>query len=109
MECTPVKTCPPGRGLILDERENCVCPPGHAFDENGVCIPCRREHGFIIDSAGYCVCDSSRGLVFDRTTGVCVCPPGYEKNPEGYCVESEFSIAFSIQPFVNYNRSLISS
>jgi len=58
-----VKTCPPGKGLILDENENCVCPPGYAFDENGNCIPCPSNLGFIIDSNGRCVCDSSRGLV----------------------------------------------
>jgi hypothetical protein len=39
--CTPVKTCPPGRGLMINEYDECVCPPGQAFDENGICIPCR--------------------------------------------------------------------
>ena len=34
IECTPVKTCPPGKGLILNEREECVCPPG-----NGSMLP----------------------------------------------------------------------
>ena len=43
VECTPVKTCPPGRGLVLNAREECVCPPGHAFDEDGNCIPCPRS------------------------------------------------------------------
>ena len=89
IECTPVKTCPPGRGFILDENENCVCPPGYAFDENGNCVPCPKELGFIVDSQGKCVCDSSRGLILDILSGRCVCPPGYELNEQGICVESK--------------------
>ena len=89
IECTPVKTCPPGRGLILDENENCVCPPGYAFDENGNCVPCPSELGFIVDSQGRCVCDSSRGLILDPVAGRCICPPGQELNAQGICVDSK--------------------
>merc|ERR1719305_927672 len=39
IECTPVATCPSGRGLILDENEECVCPPGFEMGPDGVCIP----------------------------------------------------------------------
>ena len=88
-ECTPVKTCPKGRGLVLDENENCVCPPGHAFNEDGVCIPCREDLGFIINSAGYCVCDASRGLVFVPATGRCECPPGQILNENGFCEDGK--------------------
>ena len=83
-----MKTCPPGKGFILDENENCVCPPGYAFDENGNCIPCPADRGFIVDSNGRCVCDSSRGLVLDPTTKRCVCPPGKELDANGFCVDS---------------------
>jgi hypothetical protein len=86
-----VKTCPPGKGLILDENENCVCPPGYAFDDNGNCIPCPSDRGFIIDSNGKCVCDSSKGLVLDPTTKRCVCPPGKELDQNGFCVDSKFN------------------
>ena len=92
IECTPVKTCPPGRGFILDENENCVCPPGWAFDENGNCVPCPSELGFIVDAQGRCVCDSSRGLILDPVAGRCICPPGYELNENGICVESKYCI-----------------
>ncbi len=85
-----MKTCPPGKGLILDENEKCVCPPGYAFDENGNCIPCPSDRGFIVDSNGRCVCDSSRGLVLDPTTNRCVCPPGKELDKDGFCVDSKF-------------------
>ena len=84
-----VKTCPPGKGLILDEKENCVCPPGYAFDENGNCIPCPSDRGFIVDSEGRCVCDSSKGLVLDPSTKRCVCPPGKELNENGFCVDGK--------------------
>lgn len=87
LECTPVKVCEEGRGLILNEREECVCPPGHAFDENGVCIPCRYEDGFVVDPRGYCVCDKDRGLVFTPSSGKCECPPGYFVNANGICEE----------------------
>jgi hypothetical protein len=76
--------------LILDENEKCVCPPGYAFDENGNCIPCPSDRGFIVDSNGRCVCDSSRGLVLDPTTNRCVCPPGKELDKDGFCVDSKF-------------------
>ena len=92
IECTPVKTCPPGRGFILDENENCVCPPGWAFDENGNCVPCPSELGFIVDAQGRCVCDSSRGLILDPVAGRCICPPGYELNENGICVESKYCL-----------------
>ena len=73
----------------MDENENCVCPPGYAFDENGNCIPCPSDRGFVVDSDGRCVCDSSRGLVLDPTTKRCVCPPGKELDPNGFCVDSK--------------------
>ncbi len=93
-ECTPVKTCPPNRGLIINEREECVCPPGYGFNEEGVCIPCREDLGFVVDPiTGRCVCDSSRGLVFVQATGKCECPEGYEVDPRdpvnGVCVPGE--------------------
>ncbi len=92
--CTPVKTCPAGRGLVLNEREECVCPPGHALDpDDGVtCIPCRRDLGFVVDLRGRCVCDKERGLVYDVTTGGCVCPSGYFLNDSGYCEEGECNL-----------------
>merc|ERR1719490_572408 len=76
IECAPVKTCPPGRGLVLDAREECVCPPGHAFDEDGNCIPCPREFGFIVDERGVCVCHQPN----------CNCIQGYTGNPRTGCV-----------------------
>ena len=84
-----MKTCPPGRGFILDENENCVCPPGYAFDENGNCVPCPSELGFIVDAQGRCVCDFSRGLILDPVNGRCICPPGQELNEDGICVDSK--------------------
>jgi hypothetical protein len=66
-----------------------VCPPGYAFDENGNCVPCPKELGFVVDSQGRCVCDSSRGLVLDVIAGRCVCPPGQELNEQGICVDSK--------------------
>ncbi len=87
VECTPIKSCPPNRNLILNEHDKCVCPPFHAFDENDVCIPCPSDKGFIINNLGYCVCDSARGLIFDARSKTCVCPPGYFQNTEGICEE----------------------
>ena len=96
IECTPVKTCPPGKGLIFDENENCVCPPGYTFDDDGNCVLCRTDLGFII-VGGKCICDSSRGLVFDAISGTCTCPPGYRLTAPitegGVCEESKFTIS----------------
>ncbi len=105
LECTPVKTCPPGRGFVLNEREECVCPPGHGFDERGVCIPCREDLGFVVDPiTGRCICDKTRGLIFDVSTGSCVCPEGYEIDREtGVCVPGQrdfFCIVFSLASLV---------
>ena len=57
---------------------------GYAFDENGNCVPCPSDKGFIIVN-GRCICDSARGLVLDPVTGSCVCPPGQELNAQGVC------------------------
>ena len=94
-ECIPVKTCPPGKGLILDEHENCICPLGYTFDENENCVLCRTDLGFIIDSRSECVCDGSRRLVFDAISRTCTCPPRYRLsapiNARGVCVESKLN------------------
>ena len=98
IECTPVKTCPPGRGFILDGNENLkifkihnilifklditfcnpfftpvkTCPPGRGFildeNENCVCPP-----GWAFDENGNCVpCPSELGFIVDAQ-GRCVC------------------------------------
>jgi len=86
IECTPVPSCPPGRGLILDENEECVCPPGYYMDSEGVCIRCKTELGFVL-IGNQCICDSSRGLVLSPDGQSCVCPPDYEMGPDGICIE----------------------
>ena len=85
-----MKTCPPGKGLILDENLECVCPPGHVIDSTGKCIPCRFDLGFVIEN-GRCVCDRTKGLVLDPTGVKCVCPPDYIFDDNGICVERTFS------------------
>ena len=82
IECTPVPTCPPGRGLVLNEFDECVCPAGYYLDDEGVCVRCRTELGFVL-IGGRCICDSSRGLVPSSDGSTCICPPGMELNPEG--------------------------
>ena len=85
VECTPVPTCPPGRGLILNEREECVCPPGHYTNDEGVCVRCPTELGFVL-IGNQCICDSSRGLVLSEDGSECVCPPGFIMGPDGVCI-----------------------
>ena len=70
-----VPTCPPGRGLVLNEHDKCVCPPGHYVDEDGNCVYCPVEFGFVL-TGGKCVCDSSRGLVLNEDGRECVSPAG---------------------------------
>ena len=33
--CTPVPTCPAGRGLVLNAYDECVCPEGYYLDDEG--------------------------------------------------------------------------
>ena len=85
IECTPVATCPSGRGLILDENEECVCPPGYYMDSEGVCIRCKTELGFVL-IGNQCICDSSRGLILSPDGQSCICPPDFEMGPDGVCI-----------------------
>ena len=82
IRCTPVPTCPPGRGLILNERDECVCPPGHYVDADGYCVRCPTELGFVL-VGGRCICDTAKGLVPSPDGKACVCPPGMELGPGG--------------------------
>jgi hypothetical protein len=85
IECTPVATCPPGLGLILDENEECVCPPGYYRDVEGVCVRCRTELGFVL-IGNQCICDASRGLVLAPDGESCICPPDFIMGPDGICI-----------------------
>jgi len=84
VECTPVPTCPPGRNLVLDERDQCVCPPGHYTNDEGVCVRCPTELGFVL-IGNQCICDTSRGLVLSPEGDKCVCPPGMVLGDDGVC------------------------
>uniref|UniRef100_A0A0K2TAS5 Putative LOC101893139 [Musca domestica] n=1 Tax=Lepeophtheirus salmonis TaxID=72036 RepID=A0A0K2TAS5_LEPSM len=86
IECFPVKTCPANSGLILDNREECVCPTGFGFTENkDECIPCLKENGFILNNEGKCVCNDARGYEYNPDSGKCECPPGERLNNFGIC------------------------
>jgi len=37
--------CPTDKGYIVDERGNCICPPGYAVDEDEHCQPCPVDKG----------------------------------------------------------------
>ncbi|QQP34980.1 Putative LOC101893139, partial [Caligus rogercresseyi] len=86
VECFPIKTCPANSGLILDNSENCVCPVGYGFTEDGrECVPCLKENGFVLNSEGKCVCDEARGYEYNTESGRCECPPGQRLNNFGIC------------------------
>ena len=116
IECTPLPTCPPGRGLILDEQEQCVCPPGYYSDSKGYCVLCQTEIGFVLIGNQY-ICNSERGLVplqvcmptrhgawtrwllypylYGTATGhpcICKCIEGYFGNPLTGCSKYHFFI-----------------
>ena len=81
-----VPTCPPGRGLILNAADECVCPPGHYLDNQGNCVRCPVELGFVLNG-GRCLCDSSKGLVPSEDGKACICPPGMELGPGGNIIK----------------------
>ena len=76
IKCTPVPICLPGRELILNEDEECVCAPGH--DECGNTDSCTNqlckdpcacgEHAFF-RLVEHKPVQPRRGLPLDRVQG----------------------------------------
>lgn len=79
--------CDVEKGLIKNEKGECVCPPNMALNLNDECRKCLPEMGYKVDDTGHCVCALERGLIINER-GECVCPPehGYQLDYFGNCV-----------------------
>lgn len=84
--------CPIEKGFLM-EGDKCLCPADRGFyvDENGNCVRCLVELGYILTEDGRCICDPSKGYVVSRD-GSCDCPLPAEKDDNGNCVGEYFPI-----------------
>lgn len=85
-KCTPTPVCPLEKGFILLD-DDCVCPTDRDFyvDENGNCVHCPVELGYVLTEDGVCMCDPKKGY-HPTARGTCDCPPPAVKDENGYCV-----------------------
>lgn len=58
--------CQLEKGQIRNEYGECVCPPNHAKNDKGICIPCYPEAGVMIDENG--ICRGTNYSIFAFTT-----------------------------------------